>query len=87
MHQLMPNDKDEAQAHMKAVAPKPGHYRHYKGGEYEVITCAVKEDTLQPLVIYRSLLKDSMWARTFKNWNEAIEVDGKRVRRFEPIES
>jgi hypothetical protein len=74
--------KDDVQAQLKTAAPVPGRYRHYKGGEYEIVTTAVKEDTLEPLVIYRSLLKGTTWARTFSNWHEEVVVDGKRVKRF-----
>ena len=30
-----------------------GHYRHYKGGEYDVIGVARHSETLEPLVVYR----------------------------------
>jgi len=47
----MADDKDKAQQQLKVSALNPGdRYVHYKGGEYEVVTCAVKEDTLEPLV-------------------------------------
>ena len=78
----MPDPKDEAQAKLDAIAPKPGRYRHYKGGEYEVILCAIKEDTLEPMVIYKSLAHGTIWVRPIQEWNEEVEVAGQHIRRF-----
>lgn len=36
-------------------ATRLGRYRHYKGGEYEVIGVARHSETLQSLVVYRPL--------------------------------
>lgn len=83
----MSDPKDEAQARLDAVAPKPGRYRHYKGGEYEVLLCAIKENTLEPMVIYRSLTHGTIWVRTVTEWNNEVNVDGKRVKRFTPTDS
>lgn len=78
--------KDLAQAALGVSAPAPGdRFRHYKGGEYEVVACAVKEDTLELLVIYKSLAKGTLWARTLYNWSEDVEVGGQRVGRFTRI--
>lgn len=78
--------KDRAQEELRAAAPTPGsRYRHYKGGEYEVVSCAIKEDTLELLVIYKSLAKGTLWARTLVDWNAEITVDGRRVKRFEHL--
>lgn len=33
----------------------PGWYKHYKGGEYEVLGIAFDEATMQPFVVYRPL--------------------------------
>ena len=74
---------DRAQEELAKVPIKPGQrYRHYKGGEYEVIALALQEDTLEPLIVYLSLAKKTVWARTLKNWNEEVTVDGKKVKRF-----
>ena len=36
------------------LPPTPtGRYRHYKGGEYEVIGVARHSETQEPLVVYR----------------------------------
>ena len=82
----MPDAKDKAQKVLLAVKLKPGdRFRHYKGGEYEIVTLALREDTLEPLVIYKSLAHGTAWARTLKNWNEQVTRRGKKVKRFEKI--
>lgn len=89
----MADEKEEAQRRIETSGLTPGdRYRHYKGGEYEVVVCAIKEDTLEPLVIYRSLEHGTpayrtgrIWARTFDNWNEDVEVGGKRMKRFTAV--
>jgi hypothetical protein len=85
----MSDPKDDAQAGLAAVALSVGErYHHYKdpnGTEYEIITCAIDEETLAPLVVYRSLARGTTWVRTVKNWNEEVEFNGQRVKRFEKI--
>ena len=31
--------------------PKPGKYRHFKGGEYELIAIATHSETMEPMVV------------------------------------
>ena len=63
---------------------KLGKYRHYNGKEYEVIGVARHSETLQELVIYRALYGDfGLWARPLKMFLEEVEVDGKKVSRFQ----
>lgn len=40
-----------------------GKYRHYKGNEYELISVVKHSETLEELVIYKSLSTGEMWAR------------------------
>ena len=60
-----------------------GRYRHYKGGEYEVIGVARHSETLEPLVLYRPLYNDSgLWVRPYEMFVESLQVDGKVSPRF-----
>ena len=64
-----------------------GKYRHFKGNEYEVIDFAKDSETCETMVIYRALYGDGeLWVRPYKMFQEIIERDGKRIRRFERIE-
>ena len=60
-----------------------GKYRHFKGGEYEVIGLARHSETLEPMVVYRALYGErGLWVRPAQMWNETVERDGKTYRRF-----
>lgn len=61
-----------------------GKYDHYKGGKYEVITMATHTETNEPLVIYKSLLFGSIYARPLSQWFETIEIPDSehKVTRF-----
>jgi len=64
----------------------PGRYRHYKGGEYEVMAVARHSETLEALVFYRPLYNDSgWWARPYEMFTGTLEVDGVVRQRFECI--
>ncbi len=64
----------------------PGHYRHFKGKEYEVIAVARHSETLEEMVVYRALYGDcDVWVRPLSMWNETVEADGRSVPRFEKI--
>ena len=63
-----------------------GRYRHYKGGEYEVIGAARHSETLEPLVVYRPLYNDTgWWVRPHAMFFEEIEINGVRRPRFERL--
>ena len=65
---------------------KKGKYRHYKGKEYEVLYTAKHSETLEEMVVYRALYGDGqIWARPSSMWDEEVEVNGKRVKRFSYI--
>ena len=64
-----------------------GRYRHFKGNEYLVIAIAKHSETQEEMVVYQALYGDNdIWARPFWMWNELVEVDGKKVKRFTKIE-
>lgn len=66
---------------------KTGRYRHFKGNEYEVLFVAKHSETLEEMVVYRALYGDGgVWVRPAAMWEEEIERDGKRFKRFEYID-
>lgn len=65
-----------------------GRYRHYKGGEYEVFGVVRHSETLEPLVLYRTLYDDSgLWVRPHSMFYGEVEIEGRRVRRFAHVET
>ncbi|TAN58229.1 DUF1653 domain-containing protein [Patescibacteria group bacterium] len=63
---------------------KLGKYRHYKGKEYKVIGVARHSETLEELVVYQALYGEGgFWVRPIKMFLEEVEVDGKKMPRFE----
>ena len=67
---------------------KPGKYKHYKGKEYEVIGIALHSETLEELVVYKALYQtegENLWLRPLKMFLEEVEIEGKRLPRFEYI--
>ncbi|MEF9968822.1 MAG: DUF1653 domain-containing protein [Ruthenibacterium sp.] len=65
---------------------KPGLYRHFKGGEYEVLYMARHSETLEEMVVYRALYGEhGIWVRPACMWNETVTVAGKQVLRFTPL--
>ena len=66
---------------------KLGKYRHFKGGEYEVIALAKHSETQEEMVVYRALYGErQVWVRPAPMWNERIEKDGESFFRFTYIE-
>lgn len=62
---------------------RPGRYRHYKGGEYEVVSVARHSETHEPLVVYRPLYNDSgWWVRPYAMFVQDVVIDGVRQPRF-----
>ena len=60
-----------------------GRYRHFKGGEYEVLHIARHSETEELLVVYRALYGDGdVWVRPLSIWNESVEYNGEKVLRF-----
>ncbi len=65
---------------------KPGVYRHFKGGIYEVVSIALDSESLEETIVYRSRENGLCWVRPASMWSEIVEYEGKKVRRFELIE-
>lgn len=70
---------------------KLGKYRHFKGGIIEAIDVAHHSETLEEVVVYRALYEcrdfgmGSIWVRPKNMFMEEVEVDGKKIPRFEYI--
>lgn len=65
------------------IETPPGHYRHYKGGEYEVIGTVRHSETLEPMTLYRALYgQRGLWVRPAAMFEESVEIDGVRQQRF-----
>ncbi|MBQ3093770.1 MAG: DUF1653 domain-containing protein [Clostridia bacterium] len=64
-----------------------GRYRHFKGGEYEVIATAKHSETLEEMVVYRALYGDGgVWVRPAAMWSETVAHEGRTVSRFTKID-
>ena len=62
---------------------KLGKYRHYKGGEYEVIGLARHSETEEQMVVYRALYGEGeTWTRPASMWFDVVIHDYKLVTRF-----
>ncbi|MFZ5724215.1 MAG: DUF1653 domain-containing protein [Pseudomonadota bacterium] len=68
--------------------PRPGLYRHYKGGLYTVIGTARHSETGELLVVYRPEYGErTLWVRPHRMFLETIETEGRTVRRFTPVDA
>jgi hypothetical protein len=47
--------KNELSLSELAKSIKPGKYRHFKGGEYEVLGIALHSETLEEMVLYKHI--------------------------------
>ena len=65
---------------------KPGKYRHFKGGQYELIGMAKHSETLEPMVVYRALYGEGgLWVRPAAMWTEWVEKEDYQGPRFQYI--
>ncbi len=69
---------------------KSGKYRHFKGDVMEVIGTALHSETLEEFVVYKHVTgkrvgEPHYWVRPLKIFLEEVEVEGKRVPRFEYV--
>ena len=62
---------------------RPGRYRHFKGGEYQVLELARHSETSELMVVYRAQYGDGgLWVRPAAMWNETVQRDGYSGPRF-----
>lgn len=72
---------------MSSNDPVPGRYRHYKGGEYEVIGVARHSESDERFVVYRPLYGEgALWVRPLAMFLETVAHNGEPVPRFARIE-
>lgn len=65
---------------------KKGIYRHFKGNKYKVLCLAKDSETLEASVVYQALYGDGqIWVRPAQMWNETVDFNGEKVKRFEYI--
>ena len=63
-----------------------GKYKHFKGGEYEVIGVAKHSETMEDFVVYKALYgKKDLWIRPLKMFLETVTINGKKIKRFQKI--
>ncbi len=69
--------------------PKKGRYRHFKGGEYELLYIARHSETDEPVCVYRALYDcsetpngDRVWVRPLSMWNDTVVRNGVEMKRF-----
>lgn len=72
---------------MNDLPPLPdtptGRYRHYKGGEYEVLGAVRHSETLEAMVLYRPLYNNSgAWVRPHAMFFGDVQIDGRPQARF-----
>lgn len=66
----------------------PGTYRHFKGGKYEVLGVAHHSETLEEMVVYKSLYetpdfpKGTLWVRPLGMFTGTALYEGRKVPRF-----
>jgi hypothetical protein len=66
--------------------PRLGRYRHYKGGEYELVGVVRHSETLEVMALYRPLYNASgLWVRPYAMFFEEIDLAGGRQPRFDFI--
>ncbi len=63
-------------------------FLHFKGNRYRLEGFARDSETLEEMVVYRTLYGEGgLWVRPAKMFFETIERDGKRMKRFELAQS
>ena len=65
---------------------KKGIYKHYKGNRYELLEVATHSETMEKMIVYKALYGNGeVWVRPASMWNEEVEINGKKVLRFEYV--
>ncbi|MGL3198208.1 MULTISPECIES: DUF1653 domain-containing protein [Curtobacterium] len=70
-----------------SVSVAPGRYRHFKGGEYEVVLVAKDVETEEPVVVYQALYGErGHWVRSLADFTAWVSRYGYEGPRFEQVE-
>lgn len=66
--------------------PRPGRYRHFKGGEYELLSVAHHSETKELLAVYRSVDDpNTTWVRPLEMFSGSVERPDGMCPRFTPV--
>lgn len=62
---------------------KPGHYRHYKNKDYQVLGIVKHSETVEDYVHYKALYGERLeWVRPAAMFAETVNIDGIEQPRF-----
>jgi hypothetical protein len=65
---------------------KIGTYQHFKGNFYEVLHVAKHSETEEFMVVYHPKNQpEDIWVRPLMMFDETIERQGKRMKRFKIV--
>jgi len=63
---------------------KKGIYRHYKGGEYQVLEEVKNSETKEEMVVYRDIKDEhKLWVRPRAMFFSEVEIAGEKKPRFQ----
>ncbi len=69
------------------VITPPGHYRHYKGMEYQVLDTVRHSETCEPMTLYRALYgEQGLWVRPAAMFLETVVIEGVAQLRFTRVD-
>lgn len=58
-----------------------GIYKHYKGDYYIVLDIAYHSETLEKMIIYRSLYgENKLWSRPYDTFFDEVNKNGQKLR-------
>lgn len=62
-------------------------FRHFKGNLYRLEGFAKDSETLEEMVVYRTLYGErGLWVRPVKMFFETVERNGRTMKRFELVD-
>lgn len=50
-------------------------YHHFKGNDYKVLYIAKNSETLDEMVVYESLIDNSIWVRPYDMFNSLVDTN------------